>query len=346
MKRLTGIFLLCLLVVSHNSAHAASLYLDPGTISVSRGDAVKVAVRVDTDEEAGECINAAEGVLTFSGPIEPVDVSIGNSIFSVWVEQPTLSDDRTMVTFAGGVPNGYCGRVAGDPRLTNNLFDIIVRTDTDVDVDGLLVEASVNFTDQTLLYLNDGLGTTVIPEKFPSIFSVSPDMNSQVTDPWTEEILADTSSPQPFAIQLSKDDLAFRGRYIISFNTTDKQTGIDRYEVMEEPLAQFDAFTWGRIDAPWIETRSPYVLEDQTLNSIIRVKAIDKAGNEHITTFVPDESLRTVSLTQFLTYLLVASFVLVMVLGGWYLGRRSRIKKQAAAVAMLEQSYNSNQYEN
>ena len=58
------------------------------------------------------------------------------------------------------------------------------------------------------------------------------------------------------------------GHFLI-FSTTDKQTGIDCYEIKE-----------GEKD--WKKEKSPYLLEDQTLRSIIKVRAVDKAGNERI----------------------------------------------------------------
>lgn len=338
MKCPVGIALVfCLLVGS--SVEAASLYIDPGINTISRGDALQLSVRLDTDESIGECVNAVEGVLTFTGPIVPVDVSTGDSIFSIWVEPPTLSADRTQITFAGGIPNGYCGRVDGDPRLTNNVFNVIVRADSMPALDGLEASASVSFTSQTVAYLNDGLGTVAELEVFPSNITVLPQVGEFIADPWSEAIAEDTIAPQAFSIQLSKDSLAYTGRYIVSFNTTDKQTGIDRYEVMEEPFGQFDAFSWGRADAPWIETRSPHVLQDQTLNSIIRVRAVDKAGNVYVATYVPDESLRTLSFEDFLTYLLLGMLVLMLALGSWVFGRRYQQKKREHALASIQSQY-------
>jgi hypothetical protein len=82
---------------------------------------------------------------------------------------------------------------------------------------------------------------------------------------------------------------------------------------MEEPLDELYAFNWGRADAPWIETQSPYVLKDQTLNSTIRVKALDKAGNETIALLIPPEASRTLSLDRMITLLLVGSVALVSI---------------------------------
>ena len=81
-----------------------------------------------------------------------------------------------------------------------------------------------------------------------------------------EEIEGDNILPEPFKVEISQDPAIFEGKYFITFSTTDKQTGIDYYEVKE-----------GRKD--WKRAISPYVLENQKLTSDIWVKAIDKAGN-------------------------------------------------------------------
>ena len=288
---------------------AATLYIDPGQKTLGRGDAEIFKVRLDTDEAAGECVNAVSGVVAFTGPISPIDISTGPSILSIWIEPPTLSEDGRKVSFAGGIPNGYCGRVKNDPSLTNVLFEIIARADT---TEGEQEIATLSFTNETTAYLNNGAGDRAPLQLLPSTLTIAANSNQLVTDPWTERVLADTQPPQEFSIAIEKDRRAFAQDYYIVFNTTDKETGIDRYEVMEEPLAQAGLFLWGRADAPWRTAVSPYVLRDQSLNSIIRVKAIDKAGNEYVANLVPDEKLRTMSHLQILTYVLWAGLVLVL----------------------------------
>jgi len=313
---------------------AATLYLDPAVSTLSRGDAEIISVRLDTDEASDECINAVEGVVQLNGPVSAVDVSLGNSIFSIWVEPPTIGQDGKQVTFAGGIPNGYCGRIAGDPRLTNNLFDIVVRTTAIASVDGTSAIGTINFTEQTTAYLNDGFGTVAALQTFPKEITVLPELSTDVLDPWRDLVSEDTISPQEFSITLGQTSPSLRDRYYITFSTTDKQTGIDRYEVIEEPLSRFSTFTWGSASAPWIEARSPYVLKDQSLNSIIRVKAVDKAGNEYIATYVPDEAIRTTPLGHIalLTLLVISVLVFVYGLFSFYQKRR-----QQKSTAMFDQ---------
>lgn len=312
MYRWTGKFFCLLCVISFaQPATAALLYVDPPQQEMNRGDAVLYQVRVDTDEANDECINAVSGVLQFAGPIEPIDISDGSSIISLWVEQPTIVADKKQVTFTGGIPNGYCGRVEGDPNLTNVLFEVVVRADP-VEVRESEV-ATIALTEETAVTQNDPYGTAASVSVLPSTITVLPTFGEFVSDPWTEEVSDDVLPPQEFSIILEQDASTFGGQYYIAFNTTDKQTGIAYYEVIEEPLAESRLFLWGRADAPWVQARSPYPLADQSLNSVVRVKAVDKAGNEYIATLIPDESLRTDVEYSVLYYLLGGSLLLLLV---------------------------------
>lgn len=325
-----GATLALLFSVHAHSASAALLYIDPVETGVHRGDTVTMSVRLDVDPE--ECINTVDAVIHYDASVRAVDVSRGDSILSLWVESPVIDAENKTISFAGGIPGGYCGRIPGDPGLTNTILKLIFRSP------GLSVGggdasdiARVWFGDETQVLLHDGYGTPapllvqdarILLEKTPG---------DTPTDAWTGEIQSDTQLPSDFTIELSKDEFAFNGKYFITFNSVDKQSGISHYEVMEEPFSEFYSFTWGRADAPWIRTESPYVLEDQTLNSTIRVKAIDKAGNERIATFVPDAAQRSLSHDRLIAIALtVVGLLLVVGLVTFALWkRRNRILTQA-----------------
>ena len=320
------LFFFCLF----NYSQAATLYIDPSTASLNRGDAIKVAIRLDTDESSGECINAIDGVISYSDSIILVDISTGKSIFPIWVEAPVINKDKHTITFAGGIPNGYCGRVQGDPNLTNVLVELVFRAP------GLQIgggkdvsSATVNFTDQTTAYLNDGKGTKANLRTLGTSFSLSNKIGNEIIDPWLLEVKDDNILPEEFTINLERDDKTFGAKYYIVFNTTDKQTGLSHYEVIEETTKQANLFDFGAANAPWETSRSPYVLKDQRLNSIIRVKAIDKAGNEYIATLQPDDVMKP---KVYLTYqvqlglfiAIVSLLVLVSSLFLWKIIRRVR----------------------
>ncbi len=328
----------CIVAAFASTASAASLYLDPARSELFRGDALTVAVRIDTDEATGECVNAVDAVLTYSEQILPVDVSIGSSIMNVWVEQPVIDTENRRITFAGGIPNGYCGRIQGDPRLTNVLAEIIFRSP------GLMVgggdagnEAMVSFLPETAVYLNDGRGTKAQLTTYDAAISLSRTPGTSLVDPWSETVRNDTVSPEDFSIDLVRIPPEY-GRYYAIFSTTDKQTGVDHYEIIEEPIEQLGSFSWGRADAPWVTARSPYELIDQSLNSTIRVKAVDKAGNEYIAVYVPEQHLRTQSLMTVMVFAFGGLILLTLVTIAtvlWY--RRRRRKSIVSALDNDEQ---------
>lgn len=316
-----------LVCISTQAVEAATLYMDPNTVTLNRGDAAKIAVRLDTDEAAGECINAIDGVISYSDNIVPVDISIGDSIFPVWVETPIINKENNTITFAGGIPNGYCGRVQGDPNLTNTIVEIFFRAP------GMQVgggenrsQATVQFADESTAYLNDGAGTVASLQKIGANFTLSDNVGTEILDPWSGDIQSDDIPPEEFSAEVVMFD---DGIWRVVFNTTDKQTGISHYEVIEESYKQSKLFDFGAANAPWIETKSPYPLRDQTRNSVVRVKAIDKAGNEYITTVAIDESVRKFAITTELIVLSGAGVLVLFVLIGivyWFI-RRRRSKK-------------------
>jgi hypothetical protein len=332
-----GVFFCFINLIGLQTLSAATLYIDPGLVTLYRGDAYTASVRIMPDEQSGECINAVDAVISYPSNIQPVDVSIGRSILSVWVEAPVINRENRTITFAGGIPNGYCGRVQGDPSLTNNLVDIIFRSP------GLQIgstdegnTAVISFTNETQVYLNDGQGTKAELVTLPSTVTLDRSAGAGIVDKWRDDVRADDQAPEEFSITLEKDSIAFAGKYFIVFSTSDKQTGISHYEVIEEPLAEKSLFKWGGSDAPWVRTESPYVLRDQTLSSTIRVKAFDKAGNEYIATLVPDPELRTTSNTQVLILGLSAiAFVLVLglIIASILLYRRKRRQSTADEIS-------------
>lgn len=323
-----GFFSVLLLCILPSAASAASLYIDPAMSELLRGESITMAVRLDTQESVNECVNAVDAVITYPANIEPVDVSIGESIFSMWVERPTINKTDRTITFAGGIPNGYCGRVNGDPRLTNVLTEIIFRSPGFV-VGGSQSDSNVariEFSSESAAYLNDGRGTKANLTTYGANITLNSAGGSGQNNQWRDKVNSDNIPPEKFSILLEKRDIS--NDYYVVFNTSDKQTGIDVYQIMEEPLTQFGSFQWGRADAPWVDVQSPYTLQDQSLNSIIRVRAIDKAGNEYIATLIPDESLRTLSDVQVLTYVLAATgfalLVVVSVVGSVLIRRRNK----------------------
>ncbi|KPJ71375.1 hypothetical protein AMJ50_02310 [Parcubacteria bacterium DG_74_3] len=251
---------------------AALLYLEPDIGEYHLGETFIEEIRIDTERE---CINAVEVNLSFSNDIlEAIDFSQGESILTLWVKTATINQDSGFISFIGGIPGEYCGRIAGDPGSTNLLGKIIFKVSEPLTQEFQENTAKVIFLDTSRVLLSDKLGTEAKLTTRGAIFEISTEKTEILEDHWQIEIEKDNISPEPFKIEIFQQPTVFEGKYFIIFFTTDKQTGIDYYEVKEG-------------EGEWKVGSSPYLLEGQSLHSIIKVRAVDKAGNERIAEYVP-----------------------------------------------------------
>jgi len=129
----------------------------------------------------------------------------------------------------------------------------------------------------------------------------------------TFRAMIDSQAPEKFFPKIAQSETVFEGKYFLSFSTTDGMSGIDRYEVLESENEKGD----------WKIAQTPYLLEDQTLSSIIRVRAFDKAGNETIAEILPPKKPKAFPYYEIGTAILVAVVI-------WWLFRilKSREKKK------------------
>ena len=214
------------------------------------GDQFEVNIIADTE---GSNINAFAGTVSFSNDVLTLsDVRDGNSIISLWVDEPKVATSG--VSFSGIVPGGYTGK--------GFLFSLIFtakKTGT----------TPIHFTDAEML-INDGKGTpvSVSASELPLTIAASSSASStQIVAP-----LQDTEAPESFVPKVGSDPTLFNGQFFVAFSTTDKGSGVASYEVKEESQGIFSF-------AQWMSATSPYVLTDQKLHSDISVKATDRAGN-------------------------------------------------------------------
>ena len=106
--RLLALLVLGVGVIFPGFAHAATLSLSPAAEEVSVGDILTVNVLVNSN---GQSINNAEGTISFpSALLSVLSVSKSNSIFPLWIQDPSFSNTAGTISFNGGVPNpGYSG---------------------------------------------------------------------------------------------------------------------------------------------------------------------------------------------------------------------------------------------
>lgn len=256
-------------------AGAAILYLDPSSGDFQPGDTFIVNVRIDSENE---CVNTIEVGLNFtSNFLQAIDFSQGESILTLWIKSPEIDQKLGLISFAGGIPGGYCGRIPGDPGASNLLGKIIFKIPETIKEDNEEISAEMKFLNTSQVLLNDGLGTKTKVNTKGAVYKIL--IGGEVNrKEWEEELKKDKTPPEPFKIDIHQMAGVFEGKYFLVFLTTDKQTGIDHYEISEIRQNQQEKWKIGE---------SPYLLEDQSLESMIKVKAVDKAGNERIEEIYP-----------------------------------------------------------
>lgn len=259
---------------------AAKLYLEPVQSEYYLGNTVIVEARLDVE---GECVNVVKADLGFSKDnLEAVDFSRGNSILSIWVKEPVIEQELGLVSFIGGIPGGFCGIMPGDPGKSNLLGRIIFQVKQVTSGQG-----KISFLDTSEVLLNDGLGTKAGLKTSGVVFNILDEIPYKFKDQWVEELAQDSILPELFEIKIHQEPSIFEGKYFITFSTADKQTGLDHYQVAEVNLLE-RLFNRER----WQPGTSPYLLTDQSLRSLIKVKAVDKAGNQRIESIQPPFKLR------------------------------------------------------
>ncbi len=261
---------------------AATLYLDPDSGEYHPGDTFIVSVRLDS---GGDCVNVVSGEIAYPKDLLRASAfSQGESILTLFTEQPKIDAESGRVTFMGGVPGGYCGRIAGDPGYANIVGKIIFSVPATT-LPGTLPPVEILPTSQVLLADGRGTPATLLTNK--AVFTIASGTGSGINE-WLDELREDVTPPESFAIDLHRDEKTVGGRYFVVFQTTDKQSGVAKYELMERDVDRPAYIRGTRTKVTWRPVESPYVLEDQTLKSTIVVRAIDNAGQIREESLLPN----------------------------------------------------------
>lgn len=240
--------------------YAATLSIDTDNATYGLSDTFIATVRLDNEDE---CVNAAHVELSYpTDTLRAVDFSRGSSIFTLWVEEPTIDPEKGTVLFSGGVPGGYCGRIPGDPVLSNVLGKVVFTV-----IDSAKDDATIALASGSSVYLNDGRGTEAALGRSSKTLNIV-DTPTLSENPWLSEVQADIIPPDAFTVHIESTRGVFGGRYYLVFSTVDKQSGLDHFELFER--------------GSWRQVTSPYQLKDQFLPETIQLRAIDKAGNERL----------------------------------------------------------------
>lgn len=233
---------------------AAVFFFEPAEKSIGINGEVKISLFIDTE---GQQINALEGVISVPLNIAKViEVNDGGSIIDVWLEKPEITEEG--IVFSGIISGGFGG--VYEPYVPEQkpgkILSFILKS-SNQGVAAIVLK-------RPLALLNDGDGTSANTSSKSFYLEV---LNHEVVS-FNEES-PDTILPEEFFPEIAQDQNIFDGKYFVIFNTQDKDSGIDHYEISVD-------------NKEWVIAESPYVLKDQSLRGIVKIKAVDKSGNERV----------------------------------------------------------------
>lgn len=339
-----GIFVLNFLLLTAyyllpTHVFAATLSIDPEILTVGPGDTFIATIRLDTLSD--ECVNAVSIELYYpSDWMNASAVSKGESLLTLWADEPFVDREHGRVFLSGGIPAGYCGRVQGDPGKTNILAKIIFSIPGNM-IGGKTATGelplAIMFGSSTRVLLNDGFGTPA-PLFFNNAAYRRTLTSQGMKNEWLDMVHTDNIPPDLFTITVQHDTHAFEGKNFIVFSAVDKQSGVHHYEVTEDDPINL-GFSYGKkIKSSFIVATSPYVLTDQTLQSRIIVRAYDHAGNMQEAIHAPTNGTSTLGLSgrsttweKFMYHPLLRTasgvliFVFIIAVSWWMHARRKKI---------------------
>ncbi|MCX6797108.1 MAG: hypothetical protein NTX98_01355 [Candidatus Doudnabacteria bacterium] len=257
------------LLFAANPALAAELILSSSVADLAVGQQFAVDVMLDAQSEA---INAVEARILFPQELLKLEqVYETDSIITLWVERPVVAAGA--VSFSGIIPGGFSGLLS--PYYQGARPGQILKFVFSAKQEGKgIIEAQ-----GVKILLNDGQGS----ESKAEIKNFSFEIKDRVLEAGSGVALQDRDSPELFTPQVAQDAMLNGGQKTLIFSAQDKGSGIDYYEVAEQkgkPAENYAGLSWRR-------AMSPFLLEDQNLESWIYVKAVDKFGNQRIAQVSP-----------------------------------------------------------
>ncbi|MFA6324828.1 MAG: cohesin domain-containing protein [Candidatus Paceibacterota bacterium] len=249
------ILLPLLLLFSFNVANAADIFCISSKLNVNTNQTFTVTLNTNTK---GVYINNIEGVLSFPKDLLSAEsVSISGSIFSMWVEQPRLSNITGTVSFNGGIPTpGFIG-------TNGKILSVVFRAKK-------AGVANLSFSSANI-YANDGMGTDITGGKSG--------INITITTPTTpkeekkvvpvKKVEIDTIAPKDLKISsyITSEDIV-----VLKISSSDDDSGLDKYKISIDDVLFGDFFI--------TENPTEVILSPQKAGKHkVSVIAYDKMGN-------------------------------------------------------------------
>ena len=213
----------------------------------------------------GEYINAIEGDIQYdTEALVFVGIDDTRSTIPIWVEK--FKDDGGVIHYSGVIPGGY-----DKEHVIVGVLRFVTKKEGVTSLGIKNIKA----------FRHDGVGTEIALPSSVFVISVTKDAAQEVLESKPRDVF----SPDPFSIQVSRDQTVFEGKWFVVFLSHDKDSGIDHYEIAERRPVLGRAPPMSVLS--WEKAESPYVLRDQSRSSYVYVRAIDKAGNVTISELSP-----------------------------------------------------------
>lgn len=282
--------------------NAARFFFETDNKEVGLGQEMEIVLRVDSE---GEMINALEGTIYLPELLSVEAIHDGDTLIAFWSERPYLNNDQ-MINFSGIMPGGWWGR-------GGKVFSFIARTINQGE--GTIVVSNAR------ILLHDGKGT----ELPVSTESLALHVDEEIALIPVLFDYDDDELPELFTPLLAQDSDVFEGDYFLVFATQDKGSGIDYYEVQETKKRLKD-----KGEGNWQKAESPYRIIDQTLESFIYIRAIDRAGNIRVVVFEP-----TKRPDRRLAIMILALFIILFLFALIIINRRRKIRSILISIVWL-----------
>jgi hypothetical protein len=224
------------------------------------GSAVAGRLVVSVRMEPLQPVNAVEGQVLYDDSLLEVEaVNDSGSPVTLWIEHPHATESGTL-SFAGAMPGGITSGLSKDFTLFTVSFRVKAAGAATVSLSNVL------------MYLHQPDAQRASVAQSGATFRVSSGAQN------ASYAAGDRTPPQAFTISVYSAPGEGGATRFAAFSTTDKESGIARYEIRER---------WLGMGGSWRSAESPTALADDLLLSIIDVRAIDNAGNSTSARAIP-----------------------------------------------------------
>lgn len=260
--------------------HAAQLGIDVPQIIPGNGTPITVSVTLDPQ---GDTVGALSGTFSFSSEFFDIsDITTRNSIISIWLVPPAVTrkgqlDGYTHISLEGLIPGGFSG--VHDPfnkdERVGNIATITLVPKQEGVTQFLLDSVEVRRSDAEGTLLSDQ--SIVKPFKITELSRVSTSAKNTAAEISNEGILA----------VFAQSELIQNGAWHVVFDDTSNLHTVDHFEIAES-----NEYNPHKVSlALWQEASSPYVLDNQSRNEYLHIKAVYADGSFAYKTLPPVENL-------------------------------------------------------